>query len=111
MFDLINDVRDLKVRNFVAGRWVLTAKRDKDGNFVKCKARSVLKGFQNKRRTANKQTVLLRQAVVFVVQYSWQPAKAGTRGSEESLFPLKILRCNLCQIAFGYGVHHTLVLA
>ena len=38
VFDLV-DMRKTKVRNFVAGRWVLTVKKDKDGNFQKCKAR------------------------------------------------------------------------
>ena len=32
VFDLV-DMRKTKVRNFVAGRWVLTVKKDKDGNF------------------------------------------------------------------------------
>lgn len=49
MFDLV-DMRKMKVRNFVAGRWVPTTKRDKDGNFVKCKARWLLKGFQDKQK-------------------------------------------------------------
>ena len=31
-------------------RWVLTVKRDKDGNFVKCKARWVLRGFQDNQK-------------------------------------------------------------
>ena len=54
VFDLV-DMRKTKVRNFVAGRWVLTVKKDKDGNFQKCKARCVLKGFQDKQKntTAN----------------------------------------------------------
>ena len=43
-------MRKTKVRNFVAGRWVLTVKKDKDGNFQKCKARWVLKGFQDKQK-------------------------------------------------------------
>ena len=47
VFDLV-DSRKLKGKqNFVTGRWVLTIKRDKDGNFVKCKARWVLRGFQD----------------------------------------------------------------
>ena len=46
VFDLV-DTRKTKVRNFVAGRWVLTVKKDKDGNFQKCKARWALKGFQD----------------------------------------------------------------
>ena len=49
VFDLV-DMRKTKVRNFVAGRWVLTVKKDKDGNFQKCKARWVLKGFQDKQK-------------------------------------------------------------
>ena len=49
VFELV-DMRKLKIRNFVSGRWVLTIKRDKDGNFLKCKARWVLKGFQDKQK-------------------------------------------------------------
>eukprot|EP00435_Cladocopium_sp_Y103_P026803 s2064_g6.t1 len=45
-------MRKMKVRNFVAGRWVLTVKKDKDGNFQKCKARWVLKGFQDKQKNS-----------------------------------------------------------
>ena len=37
VFELV-DMRKLRVGNFVAGRWVLTIKIDKDGNFLKCKA-------------------------------------------------------------------------
>ena len=49
VFDLV-DMRKIKVRNYVAGRWVLTTKTDKDGNFLKCKACWVLKGFQDKQK-------------------------------------------------------------
>ena len=35
--------------NYQPGRWVLTVKVDKDGNFSKCKARWVCRGFQDKR--------------------------------------------------------------
>ena len=49
VFDLV-DMRKTKVRNFVAGRWVLTVKKDKDGNFQTCKARWVLKGSQDKQK-------------------------------------------------------------
>ena len=52
VFDLV-DMRKIKVRNYVAGRWVLTVsttKTDKDGNFLKRKARWVLKGFQDKQK-------------------------------------------------------------
>ena len=51
-FDLV-DIRKLskyECRNLVSGRWVLTVKRDKDGNFLKCKARWVLRGFQDKQK-------------------------------------------------------------
>jgi hypothetical protein len=49
VFELV-DMRKHKPRNFVTGRWVLTIKRDKDGNFVKCEARWVLRGFQDKQK-------------------------------------------------------------
>ena len=42
VFDLV-DTRKIQVRNWVAGRWVLTLKRDKHGNFLKTKARWVLR--------------------------------------------------------------------
>ena len=47
IFELV-DMRKEKVQNYVTGRWVLTVKRDKDGNFQKCKARWVLRGFQDR---------------------------------------------------------------
>ena len=47
VYDLI-DMRKEQVKNFVTGRWVLTIKRDKDGKFIKCKARWVLRGFQDR---------------------------------------------------------------
>ncbi|MFM7856227.1 MAG: hypothetical protein ACKO96_30970, partial [Flammeovirgaceae bacterium] len=46
-----NDVYDLVAMRthlstlFVRGSWVLRVKRDKDGKFVHCKARFVLKGY------------------------------------------------------------------
>ena len=49
VFDLV-DTRKIQVRNWVTGRWVLTLKRDKDGNFLKTKARWVLRGFQDKQK-------------------------------------------------------------
>ena len=48
VYDLV-DTRRLQVKNFVSGRWVLTVKRDKDGNFLKCKERWVLRGFKDRR--------------------------------------------------------------
>ena len=35
----ITDMRKHHCRNYVTGRWVLTIKRDTDGNFEKCQAR------------------------------------------------------------------------
>jgi hypothetical protein len=49
VFELV-DLRKVKCRNFVRGRWVLTVKRDKDGNFLKCKARWVLQGYLDKQK-------------------------------------------------------------
>ena len=52
VFDLV-DIRRLSKyerRNLVSGRWVLTIKRDRDGNFLKTKARWVLRGFQDKQK-------------------------------------------------------------
>ena len=51
VFDLV-DIRKFKPKNFVTGRWVLTVKRDRDGKFQKCKARWVLRGFQDRRKDA-----------------------------------------------------------
>ena len=47
VFELV-DSRKIDSRNWVTGRWVLTIKRDKDGKFLKCKARWVLRGFQDR---------------------------------------------------------------
>ena len=49
MFDLV-DARKIQVRNWVTDRWVLTLKRDKDGNFLKIKSRCVLRGFQDRQK-------------------------------------------------------------
>ena len=47
VFELV-DTRNVHCNNWVTGRWVLTVKRDKEGNFQKCKAGWVLRGFQDK---------------------------------------------------------------
>ena len=41
------DRRKHRIENFVTGRWVLTIKTDKDGQFKKFKARWVCRGFQD----------------------------------------------------------------
>ena len=47
---VFDDTRKIQVKNWVTGRWVLTLKRDKDGNFLKTKARWVLRGFEDKQK-------------------------------------------------------------
>ena len=47
VYELV-DLRKTACKNFVTGRWVLTIKRKKDGSFDICKARWVLRGFQDK---------------------------------------------------------------
>ena len=44
------DLRKFKQKNYVTGRWVLTIKTDKQGNFFRTKARWVLRGFQDKQK-------------------------------------------------------------
>ena len=43
-------MRKYKPKNYVTGRWVLTIKTDKQGNFLGAKARWVLRGFQDKQK-------------------------------------------------------------
>ena len=43
-------MRKFKPKNYVTGRWVLTIKTDKQGNFFRAKARWVLRGFQDKQK-------------------------------------------------------------
>ena len=49
VFDFI-DMRKVKPKNYVTGRWVLTIKTDKQGSFLRAKARWVLRGFQDKQK-------------------------------------------------------------
>ena len=49
VFDLI-DMRKVQLRNCVTERWMLTIKTDKQGNFLRAKARWVLRGFQDKQK-------------------------------------------------------------
>ena len=49
VFDL-DDTRKIHARNWVTGRWVLSLKREKDGNFLKTKARWVFRGLQDKQK-------------------------------------------------------------
>ena len=70
------DMRKLKIRNYVAGRWVLTIKKDKGGNFLKCKARWALKGFQDRQKDTQ-QTDLQPVVQVFDAQHSLQLTANG----------------------------------
>ena len=47
--DLI-DMKKAKTKNYATGRWVLTIKTDKQGDFLKAKARWVLRCFQDKHK-------------------------------------------------------------
>ena len=49
VFDLV-DWRKFKPKNYATGRCVLTIKTDKEGNFLRTKARWVLRGFQDKQK-------------------------------------------------------------
>ena len=57
----------------VTGRWALTLKRDKDGNFLKTKARWVLRGFQDKQ----KNDLLLHPGVASALQSKQPQIRAG----------------------------------
>ena len=43
-------LRKFKPKNYVTGRWVLTIETDKQGNFLRAKAKWVLRGFQDKQK-------------------------------------------------------------
>ena len=67
VFDLV-DTRKIQVRNWVTGCWVLTLKRDKDGNFLASKT---------SRRMTSRQTVLQHPGVVSALQSKQPQIKAG----------------------------------
>ena len=50
MFEFVHARKLGNIKNYVTGRWVLTLKRDKDGNFLKGKARWVLRGFLDRQK-------------------------------------------------------------
>ena len=49
VFDFV-DVRKVKPKNYVTGRWVLTIKTDKQSNFLRAKSTWVLRGIQDKQK-------------------------------------------------------------
>ena len=71
------DKRRHKIDNYVTGRWVLTIKVDKDGQFKKFKARWVCRGFQDAQSMTYRLTVLLLPGMVFVWHLSMQPRCTG----------------------------------
>ena len=64
VFDLV-DIRKFKPKNFVTGRWVLTVKRDRDGKFQKCKARWVLRRFQDCQKMLSRRIAQRQQGQVY----------------------------------------------
>ena len=76
VFDLL-DLRKVKPRNHVTGRWVLTVKTGKQANFLKARARWVLRGCQD-RRNIKRRILLLPQDPDFGRVAEWQPARVGT---------------------------------
>ena len=76
VFELV-DMRKCSPKNFVTGRWVLTVKRNADGTFQKCKARWVLRGFQDKEKMPNRQIHQRRHDLVSVVLYKQLPTIIG----------------------------------
>ena len=77
VFDLV-DLSKVKPRNYVTGRWMLTIKTDKQGNFFKAKARWVLRGSKTNRRNINRQIPLIPQDLDVGSVAKWQPARGVT---------------------------------
>ena len=44
---LIIDMRKVRLKNYVAGRWVLNIRTDEQDNFLRAKVKSILRGFQD----------------------------------------------------------------
>ena len=66
-----------KIDNYVTGRWVLTIKVDKDGQFKKFKARWYVEAFKMLKSMTYRLTVRLLPGMVFVWHLSMQPRCAG----------------------------------
>ena len=77
VFELV-DLRKVACKNFVRGRWVLTIKRDKDGNFVKVKADGFFKDSWISKRINNKLIHRQHQGQVSVWRVSSQPTISMT---------------------------------
>ena len=57
VFEIV-DLRKIRVRNFVKGRWVLTVKKDKDGKFLNVRQDGYLRVSRTSKKILNKQIVL-----------------------------------------------------
>ena len=71
VFDLV-DLRKVKPRSYVIGRWVLTIKTDKQGNFLKAKERWVMRGFQDEQTEYQQTDSLLPQGLDFGWVAKWK---------------------------------------
>ena len=76
VFDLV-DMRTTRVRNFVAGRWVLTVKT-KTAISKNVRPDGSLRVFKTNRRTPSKQIVQQLHEQVSDVQHSWLQTITGT---------------------------------
>ena len=77
VFELIDTRKLGNIRNYVTGRWVLTLERDKDGNFLKCKAR-FSEVSKTVRRISNRLIVRPLAVQVSVLRFSLQLTSCGT---------------------------------
>ena len=93
--------------NFVKGRWVLTVNRDKEGKFVKCKARWVLKVFKTNRSLTNKLIRILPPDLASEWHASSQPIKGGiffSYWSQDCISARWILWCvSKCNLSASSG--------
>ena len=71
------DKRRHKIDNYVTGRWVLTIKVDKDGQFKKFKARWVCRGFQDAQKYDLQTDSPTASRYGFVWHLSMQPRCTG----------------------------------
>ena len=76
VFDLI-DLKKVTPRSHVTGRWVLAIKIDKEGHFLKTRARWVLRGFQDKEKEDLQTDPLRPKDLDFGWIAKWQPKRCG----------------------------------
>ena len=91
------DRRKHKIENFVTGRWVLTIKTDKDGQFKKFKARWVCRGFQDAQKWD------LQTDSPTATRYGFRVASQHAASSYWDLLHIDLTT------AFLQGFHRTLV--